>query len=163
MIYNRFGANARFSFVVGKFWEKQSLAQMSEAQWESLCDGCGWCCLVKLEDEDSGEIVYTRAACELLDVTSCRCSDYANRFQKVHGCVKVGLDNLAELLDKQNWLPETCAYRLLYEGKPLPSWHPLISGKASSVIDKGVSVSLFAVSETVVHPAQFIEMIIEDE
>ena len=144
------------------FWQTLTLDEMNEKQWESLCDGCGWCCLVKLEDEDSNEIVNTRAACELLDVTNCRCSDYANRFQKVSGCVKVGIDNISELLEKQNWLPETCAYRLLYEGKSLPSWHPLISGQASSVVESGVSVSLFAVSETMVHPSQFIEMIIKN-
>lgn len=148
---------------MSQFWQTLALDEMSEQQWESLCDGCGWCCLVKLEDEDSEEVVNTRAACELLDVTRCRCSDYANRLQKVSGCVKVGVENLAELLEKQNWLPETCAYRLLFEGKALPSWHPLVSGKASSVVDSGVSVSLFAVSETLVHPSQFIEMIIKDE
>jgi len=148
---------------MSRFWETLTLAQMNEQQWELLCDGCGWCCLVKLEDEDSGEIVNTRAACELLDVMTCRCSDYANRFEKVGACVKVGVENLAELLEKQNWLPATCAYRLLYEGKPLASWHPLVSGKTSSVVEKGVAVSLFAVSETLVHPSQFIEMIVEED
>jgi uncharacterized protein len=119
------------------FWKTKSLKDMSRAEWESLCDGCGRCCLNKLEDEDTGEFHYTRAACRLLDCKTAQCTDYPNRAKKVHDCVTLTPENVGSL----GWLPASCAYRLLDEGKPLPWWHPLVSGTPQTVIDAGISVS----------------------
>ncbi len=118
------------------FWQTKTLAEMSEAEWESLCDGCGRCCLVKLEDEDSGTIHFTDVGCRLFDGESCRCRDYPNRSRAVPDCVTLRPENIADL----HWMPPTCAYRLLAEGKDLPEWHPLVSGRAESVVEAGVSV-----------------------
>jgi len=119
-----------------EFWKQKRLSQMNHDEWESLCDGCGRCCLHKLEDEDDGRIYYTRAACSLLDIKSCRCKDYANREKLMPDCLQLSVDN-AQYFD---WLPETCAYRLLAEGESLPEWHPLITGDPDSVIKAGISV-----------------------
>ena len=121
---------------------------MTPTEWESLCDGCAKCCLHKLEDEDTGNIFITDVACQLLDLESCRCRDYENRFIKVPDCFRLTPENLSQ----QDWLPETCAYRLLYEGKPLPSWHPLVSGNDQSVHLSGTSVSGRVVTEQSVQP-----------
>jgi uncharacterized protein len=118
------------------FWETTPLTAMSEAEWESLCDGCGKCCLIGLEDEASGEIYLTDVACDLFDGAVCRCSDYANRKSLVPDCVKLTPETIGEL----GWLPKTCAYRLVHEGKPLRSWHPLVSGDPNSVHAANVSV-----------------------
>ncbi|RED47701.1 YcgN family cysteine cluster protein [Aestuariispira insulae] len=125
------------------FWRTKRLYEMSEAEWESLCDGCGQCCLHKLEDVDSGEIAVTNVACKLLDMKSCRCSSYANRWDFVPDCVQLTPEKASDL----GWLPETCAYRLLAEGKDLHDWHPLLSGDADSVHKAGISVRDNAVSE----------------
>ncbi len=117
------------------FWTKP-LAELTRAQWEQLCDGCGRCCLVKLEDEDTGAIHHTSVACKLLDAGSCRCADYKGRKKIVPDCVRLTL----EKLEKIRWLPPSCAYRLRFEGKALPPWHPLVSGDPSSVHRAGVSV-----------------------
>jgi uncharacterized cysteine cluster protein YcgN (CxxCxxCC family) len=116
------------------FW-KRPLAELTRAQWEKLCDGCGRCCLIKLEDEDTGEIHHTSVACALLDRHSCRCSDYPARKKQVPDCVRLTLARLAKI----RWLPPSCAYRLRFEGKELPAWHPLLTGDERSVHRAGVS------------------------
>lgn len=127
-----------------RFWEKKPLTKMSPTEWEALCDGCGKCCLNKLEDEDTEEVALTRVACRLLDDATCRCTHYENRHQFVPDCIVLKPDNLDS---HAYWMPETCAYRLLYTGKPLYDWHPLISGTPDSVHAAGVSVQGRTVSE----------------
>lgn len=119
-----------------KFWETRSLSEMTSEEWESLCDGCARCCLIKLEDEDDGSIHYTNVVCDLLDEETCRCTQYADRSVHVPTCVVVK----PELIEQLHWMPSTCAYRLLWEGKTLPEWHPLISGNRQSVHLAGISV-----------------------
>jgi len=118
------------------FWRETAPAAMTRAEWESLCDGCGKCCLSKLEDEDTGEIVWTSVACRLFDAGQCRCRDYSRRTQKVSDCVRLTPANIGTIA----WLPETCAYRLVAEGRDLPDWHPLKTGRADSVHEAGASV-----------------------
>lgn len=119
------------------FWEKIPLEDLSKAQWESLCDGCGRCCLLKLEDADTGEVEFTNVSCRLLDGETARCSQYALRKQMVKDCVFLTPENIDR---HAYWMPETCAYRLLFEGKPLYDWHPLVSGDPNSVHDAGMSM-----------------------
>lgn len=118
------------------FWRTKTLAEMNAAEWESLCDGCGLCCLIRLEDEDTGEIMPTRVACTLFDDQTCRCSNYRQRRLYVTDCIKLTPHNI----DQLPWMPLSCAYRRLHEGKPLPAWHPLITGDPESVHLAGVSV-----------------------
>jgi uncharacterized protein len=118
-----------------KFWETKTLGQMTDAEWESLCDGCGKCCLISLEDEDTGQLYLTDVACNLFDGAACRCGDYANRKAKVPDCVKLTPQNVPTL----DWLPGTCAYRLIAERKPLAWWHPLVSGDPETVHVSGAS------------------------
>ena len=118
------------------FWKRKALWQMTPAEWESLCDGCGRCCLVKFEEEETGRIHFTSAACKLLDGKECRCTDYENRTSRVPDCVRLAPENIDEL----TWLPGTCAYRMLAEGKELSWWHPLVSGRPETVVEAGVSV-----------------------
>jgi uncharacterized cysteine cluster protein YcgN (CxxCxxCC family) len=118
------------------FWMVKSLEAMSSDEWESLCDGCARCCLVKLEDEDTGEIHFTDIGCRLLDGKSCRCTDYKRRRRRVRDCVKLTPDAVRAL----SWLPKTCAYRVVAEGKDLAWWHPLVSGSPDTVHEAGVSV-----------------------
>lgn len=139
------------------FWEEKTLAQMTGQEWESLCDGCARCCLLKLEDEDSGELHFTSVSCHQLDTETCRCKDYSNRKFLVPECLQVSHMKPKEY----KWLPETCAYRLIAEGKPLPVWHPLITGESSSVQEAGISVTAFAISEDYIHPEQISEHIID--
>lgn len=127
------------------FWKEKSLQDMTREEWESLCDGCGKCCLHKLEDEDTGEIHYTDIACRFLDPENTSCGKYLVRQRYVGNCVVMSPD----LLDKLPWMPSTCAYRLLYEGKELFDWHPLISGRRGSVHEAGHSVKGRAVDERV--------------
>ena len=127
-----------------RFWERKRMDRMSRREWEALCDGCGKCCLNKLEDEDSGEVALTSIACRLLDDESCRCTHYEDRHRYVPDCIVLTPANLAEHL---NWIPATCAYRLLHEGRPLYDWHPLISGSPETVHRAGVSVRGLTVSE----------------
>ena len=116
---------------------------INQQEWEALCDGCGQCCMFKFEDEDTGEILSTNVACKLFELNSCRCRSYESRFKRVPNCL-----DLRKMSDEEMaWLPETCAYRLTFEEKPLPSWHPLLSGSKDSVIEAGVSMSGRCVSE----------------
>ncbi len=118
------------------FWKNKKLQDMTKAEWESLCDGCGKCCLVKLEDEATGALAYTDIACDLLDCQSCQCSDYENRIMRVEDCVSLTPETVATI----GWLPSTCAYRLIEEGKDLPDWHHLICGDKNAVHAQAMSV-----------------------
>ena len=126
------------------FWKTKKLAEMTAEEWESLCDNCGKCCLHKLEDEDTGKIVFTSIACKLIDLKTCRCTRYAERTRFVADC----LDLKQSGFTRYDWLPATCAYRLLNDGKELPAWHPLLSGSKASVKKAGVSISSYAIKES---------------
>ncbi len=142
-----------------RYWERVPLSQMTAAEWEALCDGCGRCCLNKLEDADTGEVWFTRIACRLLDSDTCRCRDYANRRAEVPECVVLTPDRLPQIA---YWLPSTCAYKLLYEGRRLHDWHPLISGTAQSVHDVGVSVQGWTLPETEVDEDDWEDHLLPD-
>lgn len=143
------------------FWETKSLAEMTADEWESLCDGCGKCCMSKLIDDETEEIHYTSVACRLFDAASCRCTDYVNRQKKVADCVLLTPENVGEL----TWLPSTCAYRLIDEGKPLHDWHPLISGDPMSVHEAGVSVlgRVTAREQDMAHDGEYLDHLVEGE
>ncbi len=126
------------------FWKDKPLEKLNSDEWEALCDSCAKCCLQRLEDEESGEVYTTNIVCRYLDEDECRCMDYPNRSINVPDCVSVTL----ELLQDPYWLPSTCAYRLLAEGKDLPDWHPLISGTSESVTSSGNSIKGRVVCET---------------
>lgn len=119
------------------FWRRKTLEEMTETEWESLCDGCGRCCLLKLEDEDTGEVAYTDVGCTLLDAGTCRCRDYGRRQELVPDCVRLTPDSVRRL----PWLPPTCGYRRVAEGRDLAAWHPLRSGRRDSVRRAGISVA----------------------
>lgn len=125
------------------FWKRKTLTEMTRKEWESLCDGCARCCLAKLEDEDTGEIAYTNVACRLLDHETCHCTKYAERSRFVPDCITLTPENVNLL----HWMPSTCAYRLLAEGKDLPVWHPLVTGDPNSVHLAGISVRGRIISE----------------
>jgi uncharacterized cysteine cluster protein YcgN (CxxCxxCC family) len=129
--------------MTNRFWETKPLDKMTRVEWESLCDSCGKCCLHKLEDEDTGELVATNVACRMLDRKTARCMDYRNRRLHVPECVRLTPRLVMEL----DWLPSTCAYLLIAEGQPLPDWHPLISGDPATVKAAGISVSGWTISE----------------
>ena len=140
-----------------RFWEDIPLHQLTPDEWEALCDGCGRCCLLKLEDEETGELFFTNVACRLLDTERGGCRDYADRVRQVPGCLVIRADD-PEILDQ---LPDTCAYRLRAEGRPLPAWHPLVSGDADTVKAAGIAVLGRVIDETWVHPEQLPEQIID--
>lgn len=142
-----------------KFWETVPLQKMTPPEWEALCDGCGRCCLNKLEDPDTGDVAFTRVACRLLDGDTCRCGQYDIRKQIVPECVVLTPANIADIA---YWMPETCAYRLLFEGKPLNDWHPLMSGTSDSVHKAGISVQGWTVPEFEVPEDEWEDHIIDD-
>lgn len=132
-----------------RFWELP-LEQLSRAEWEALCDGCGQCCLHKLEDEDTGEILHTNVACKLLDIATARCSDYRNRQAFVPDCMRLNARNIG----RANWLPESCAYRRRAEGRDLPGWHYLLTGDREDVRRAGASVMGRVISEADAGPLE---------
>ncbi|AJE48356.1 YcgN family cysteine cluster protein [Celeribacter indicus] len=142
-----------------KFWETVPLAKMTEEEWEALCDGCGKCCLNKIEDADTGEVFLTRVACRLLDDHSCQCGQYAIRKRLVPECIQLTPENIA---DHAYWMPTTCAYRLLWQGRPLPGWHPLLTGDPESTHAAGVSVRGRTVPEFEVDEEDWEDHIIEE-
>ena len=142
------------------FWRDTALEDLSAQEWEALCDGCGKCCLLKLEDEDTGQVAYTSLACRLFDDSNCRCGDYANRRSRVPQCVFITPEVVRA---EAHWMPKTCAYRLLGEGRDLPAWHPLVSGDPESVHTAGVSVRGRTISERHVPEQDAALFIIEDE
>ncbi len=141
---------------MSNFWETKTLAQMNAEEWESLCDGCGLCCLLKIEDESSAQVYNTTVACRQLDIESCRCRDYKHRLSSVPMCTKLTLKNIAQL----HWLPESCAYKRLYEMRSLPWWHPLLTNDKNSAHQAGVSAKWFALSEEYIHPDQLSDFVI---
>ena len=130
------------------YWESKTLEEMTPGEWEALCDGCGRCCLQKLEDRKTGKVQYTWVACYLFDTEACRCSNYAERVRLVKGCSVLTLSRVRAY----RWLPKTCAYRLVAGRNALPPWHPLITGDINSVHAAGMSVRGLAISEVHVHP-----------
>lgn len=137
------------------FWELP-LEQLNEVEWEMLCDGCGRCCLKKIEDEDSGKIHWTRIVCQYLDTAACRCSSYSQRTTLVPSCL-----NVRDMYRKNvTWMPDTCAYRLRAESKPLFAWHPLLTGSSEAMINADISVQGRTLSEEFVHPDGYDEHII---
>ena len=136
------------------FWQTKALEQLSETEWESLCDGCALCCMVKLEDDSSGEIHHTAMVCNYLDMESCRCTDYAARHTNVPDCVVLTPQRAKSF----SWLPKSCAYRCLAEGRPLPDWHPLLGGDPHQA---GVSVKGKVIHVDAVHPDDHEEMIVK--
>ncbi|VAW91069.1 UPF0260 protein YcgN [hydrothermal vent metagenome] len=139
------------------FWESKTLDEMSEQEWESLCDGCGRCCLIKLEDDETQELFYTNISCKLLDSSECRCTDYQHRVQKASGCVVLRPYNKA--LYEQ--LPASCAYRRLSQSEKLEAWHPLLSNSNQSVHIANISVRDKVISQEYVHEDDWQEHIIE--
>lgn len=138
------------------FWKTKNMAEMSPNEWESLCDGCGKCCCIRLEDEDTAQIYITDVACKLFNPETCRCGDYVNRSQKVPDCVTLTPDNVANL----KWMPQTCAYRLISEGKDLPEYHHLVSGSRQTIHDVGMSVQDAVTSEVLVSEEEQITRIV---
>lgn len=138
------------------FWKQYSLDQLNQAEWEALCDGCGLCCLVKLEDEETAEVAYTKVSCKLLDCKTARCSDYPNRQQQVPDCIQLTPERLTTI----SWLPPSCAYRRLSEGKNLPSWHYLNTGSRQSVIRAKKSAAGRCISESEIDEEQIEDYVV---
>ncbi len=142
-----------------RFWLDKPLTRMTRDEWEALCDGCGKCCMNKLEDEDTQEVALTRIACRLFDDSTCRCANYERRHQFVPECITLSPANLDKNL---YWMPATCAYKLLWTGHALPDWHPLLSGTADSVHAAGVSMRHLTLPESEVDEDDWEDHIIEE-
>ena len=147
--------------VMEPFWKTKTLETMSASEWESLCDGCGKCCMSKLEDEDTGEIHWTSVACRLFDEQGCRCQDYENRLSLVDDCVGLNPENVMTL----SWLPSTCAYRLVAEGRDLYWWHPLVSGDPNTVHAAGISMRgrVVASESDLEDPSDYFDYVLDEE
>ncbi|PCI29025.1 MAG: hypothetical protein COB67_04995 [SAR324 cluster bacterium] len=141
------------------FWKRKTLDEMTPEEWESLCDGCGVCCLHQIEDEDTGTLYSTWVGCQYLDTKACRCTRYQERSELVKGCVTL----TPELSRNLYWIPPTCAYRLLAEGKPLPEWHPLVSGDPESVHEAGISVQDKVIPEQSINLENLTDYVIDDD
>lgn len=141
------------------FWKNKKLDEFTPEEWEALCDGCAKCCLIKFEDEDTGRIYHTNVVCELLDIYHCRCTRYSERSILVPTCLTLTPDMIPSL----GWMPETCAYRLLFEGKDLPSWHPLVTGNLNSVHKAGMSVRGKVVSARDVDEVDLTDYVVDDD
>ncbi len=139
----------------GRFWEEKELSELTEEEWEALCDGCGICCLHKVEDDETKEVYYTYVSCRLLDNDTCQCTSYDNRFKEVKDCLKIKLEDF----NRMHLLPESCAYRRLTEGKTLEEWHPLISQDPESVHDADISIRGKAIPEENVHIDDIVNFI----
>ncbi len=144
---------------MSEFWKEKHLEELSSEEWESLCDGCAKCCLIKFEDEDTGRIFHTNVVCELLDIYHCRCTRYSERSVLVPTCLTLN----PELIRDLRWMPETCAYRLLAEGKDLPIWHPLVSGDPRTVHKAGISVRGKVVSGKDVPEEDLPDYVVDDD
>ena len=142
-----------------KFWERKKLKNMSKREWEALCDGCGKCCLNKIEDDETGRVLLTRIACRLFDDTTCRCGQYNIRHQFVPECISLTPDNISQ---HAYWLPKTCAYVLLWENKTLFDWHPLMSGNFDTVHKVGISIQGQSIPEFEVNHDDWEDHIIEE-
>lgn len=152
------GREGSLSALDEPYWKTKSLEEMTATEWERLCDGCGRCCLIKLEEEETGEVLQTKLACRMLDLGTCRCKDYKNRHAKMSDCVEID----AAKVRSMDWLPTTCAYRLMAEGRDLYWWHPLVSGTQETVHEAGVSVRGWARSEARISPSAMHRYIISD-
>ena len=152
-IYNCHQAERKFAI---KFWEQKLLTELDAEEWEQLCDGCGRCCMLKLEDEDTEDVAYTGMVCGLLDLETINCTQYPQRHELVPDCVVFD----AAGAESFGWLPKSCAYRRLAEGRSLAWWHPLISGTRQTVVDAGISVHGRVVSEDNVHPDEHESMVV---
>ena len=139
------------------FWKRKTLAELTSREWELLCDGCARCCLQKMEDDQTGELLYTRIVCRYLDQHECRCTRYDQRTKLVPTCLRLNPENVTRI----SWLPGTCAYRLVAEGRDLPWWHPLVSGDPGTVHEAGMSIRGRVLSEEYVHPDGWDEHIID--
>lgn len=142
-----------------RFWEQIPFVELNEKQWESICDGCCQCCAHKLQDDDTNEIFKTNVVCQYLDTDKCQCTVYPDRQKLVPDCIKITPENAGEL----SWFPETCGYRLLANGKPLPSWHPLETGNSNSTQQAGVCVTGKVISELEVAEEDLEDFIVDDQ
>lgn len=147
---------------INQFWKTKTLNELSELEWESLCDGCGKCCLNKLIDDSTTPpaIAFTWVSCKYLDLSTCKCSDYPNRLINVPSCMKISAQNLPEI---SSHLPKTCSYRLLFEGKELPEWHPLISMNVDLAHSLGISIQDKAINEEDIDPDDIESFIIDED
>jgi uncharacterized cysteine cluster protein YcgN (CxxCxxCC family) len=148
-----------FLLTIQSFWQTKSLAELTKEEWEALCDGCAKCCLIKFEDEDTGRIYHTNVVCELLEIYHCRCTRYAERSVLVLTCLTL----TPALASSLTWMPDTCAYRLLAEGKDLPPWHPLVSGDPKAVHKAGMSVRGKVVSARDIDEEDLPDYVVDDD